>query len=31
MTNKERKENGLVYHYDDPDIMGEQLRFMEKL
>lgn len=31
MTNKERKENGLPYHYDDPEIMGEQLNDMEKL
>jgi galactoside O-acetyltransferase len=31
MTNKERKEKGLPYRYDDPDIMGEQLSYMEKL
>ena len=31
MTNKERKDNGLVYRYDDPDIMGKQLNYMEKL
>ncbi len=31
MTNKERKEKGLVYRYDDPGIMGEQLNYMEKL
>ena len=31
MTNKERKENGLPYRYDDPSIMGEQLTYQEKL
>ena len=31
MTNKKRKELGLPYHYDDPEIMGEQLNYMEKL
>lgn len=31
MTNKERREHGLPYHYDDPEIMGEQLHYMEKL
>lgn len=31
MTNKERKENGLPYRYDDPSIMGEQLAYQEKL
>lgn len=31
MNNKERKERGLVYRYDDPSIMGEQLSYMEKL
>ncbi len=31
MTNKERKEHGLVYRYDDPGIMGKQLNYMEKL
>lgn len=31
MTQKERKEKGRVYRYDDPAIMGEQLKFMEKL
>ncbi|MEY8355649.1 sugar O-acetyltransferase [Lachnospiraceae bacterium 54-53] len=31
MTNRERKENGLVYRYDDPEIMGKQLNYMEKL
>jgi galactoside O-acetyltransferase len=31
MTNKERKDKGLIYRYDDPEIMGEQLKYMEKL
>lgn len=31
MDNKERKANGLPYRYDDPEIMGEQLSYMEKL
>jgi galactoside O-acetyltransferase len=31
MTSKERKEKGLPYHYDDPEIMGEQLAYMEML
>jgi galactoside O-acetyltransferase len=31
MTNKERKENGLPYRYDDPSLMGEQLTYQEKL
>lgn len=31
MNNKERKAKGLVYRYDDPSIMGEQLSYMEKL
>jgi galactoside O-acetyltransferase len=31
MTNKERKAQGLPYHYDDPSIMGNQLEFQEKL
>lgn len=31
MTSKERKEKGLPYRYDDPKIMGEQLKFMETL
>lgn len=31
LTNKERKAAGLPYHYDDPEIMGEQLAYMEKL
>jgi galactoside O-acetyltransferase len=31
MNNKERKAKGLPYRYDDPEIMGEQLAYMEKL
>ena len=31
MNNKERKASGLPYRYDDPEIMGEQLSYMEKL
>ncbi|MDR2740618.1 MAG: hypothetical protein LBB98_00455 [Treponema sp.] len=31
MRHKQRKEKGLVYHYDDSEIMGEQLNYMEKL
>ncbi|MDR1640614.1 MAG: sugar O-acetyltransferase [Clostridiales bacterium] len=31
MNNKERRVNGLPYHYDDPEIMGKQLLYMEKL
>jgi galactoside O-acetyltransferase len=31
MTNKERKAKGLPYHYDDPEIMGAQLGYMENL
>jgi galactoside O-acetyltransferase len=31
MTNKERKAQGLYYRYDDPEVMGEQLPYMEKL
>jgi galactoside O-acetyltransferase len=31
MTNKERKEKGLVYRYDDPSLMGNQFLYQEKL
>ncbi|MHB9295825.1 putative galactoside O-acetyltransferase [Pillotina sp. SPG140] len=31
MTNKERKERGLYYRYDDPEVLGPQLQYMEKL
>jgi galactoside O-acetyltransferase len=31
MTNKERKARGLYYQYDDPEVMGPQLQYMEKL
>ncbi|MDR1408901.1 MAG: sugar O-acetyltransferase [Oscillospiraceae bacterium] len=31
MSNSERKAQGLPYCYDDPDIMGEQLRYQEML
>jgi galactoside O-acetyltransferase len=31
MNNKERKAKGLPYHYDDPNIMGNQLNCQEKL
>jgi galactoside O-acetyltransferase len=31
MTNRERKEKGLPYHYDDPSLMGNQLAYQEKL
>jgi galactoside O-acetyltransferase len=31
MTQKERKEKGLPYRYDDPAVMGPQLVYMEKL
>ncbi|BBO00415.1 sugar O-acetyltransferase [Sporolactobacillus terrae] len=31
MNNKERKEKGLPYHYDDPEIMGKQMEYLELL
>jgi galactoside O-acetyltransferase len=31
MNHKERKEKGLPYRYDDPEVMGPQLVYMEKL
>lgn len=31
MNNKERKANGLIYHYDDPEIIGTQMRYLEDL
>jgi len=31
MTNKERKQNGLPYHYDDPSLMGNQFECQDKL
>ncbi|MDR2047321.1 MAG: sugar O-acetyltransferase [Clostridiales bacterium] len=31
MTNKERKENGLPYRYDDPSLMGDQFAYQNKL
>ncbi|MDR1538116.1 MAG: sugar O-acetyltransferase [Clostridiales bacterium] len=31
MTNKERKENGLPYRYDDPSLLGDQHIYQEKL
>jgi galactoside O-acetyltransferase len=31
MNNKERKADGLPYHYDDPELMGNQLECQEKL
>lgn len=31
MNNKERKAKNLIYHYDDPSIMGNQLSHMELL
>lgn len=31
MNNKERKEQGLPYHYDDPEIMGKQMEYLETL
>ncbi|GFH43063.1 galactoside O-acetyltransferase [Lactococcus hodotermopsidis] len=31
MTNLKRKMNGLPYHYDDPEIMGEQMTYLETL
>lgn len=31
MTNKERKEHGLVYRYDDPSLLGNQFQCQEKL
>ncbi|WP_230397455.1 sugar O-acetyltransferase [Novisyntrophococcus fermenticellae] len=31
MTNKERKEKGLVYRYDDLSLLGNQFLFQEKL
>lgn len=31
MNNKERKESGLIYHYDDPELMGQQMTYLEKL
>jgi galactoside O-acetyltransferase len=31
MTNRERKEKGLPYHYDDPTLMGNQFVYQNKL
>lgn len=31
MNNKKRKEENLIYHYDDHLLMGNQLSYMEKL
>ncbi|WP_461254965.1 maltose acetyltransferase domain-containing protein [Treponema sp. R80B11-R83G3] len=31
MNNKERKANGLPYHYDDPSLMGNQFEYQDKL
>ncbi len=31
MTNRERKEKGLVYRYDDPSLMDNQFLYQEKL
>lgn len=31
MTNKERKESGLIYHYDDPSIQDKQFEYQELL
>lgn len=31
MNNKERKELGLPYHYDDTDLMGKQMKYLELL
>jgi galactoside O-acetyltransferase len=31
VTNKERKERGLPYHYDDPALMGNQFAYQNKL
>jgi galactoside O-acetyltransferase len=31
MNNKERKEKGLPYHYDDPSLMGNQFEYQNKL
>ena len=31
MTNKERKEKGMVYRYDDPSLLGDQFLYQEKL
>jgi galactoside O-acetyltransferase len=31
MNNKERKISGLPYRYDDPDLMGKQMEYLELL
>jgi len=31
MTNRERKEKGLPYRYDDPELLGRQFEYMEIL
>lgn len=31
MTNKERKENGMVYCYDDPALLGDQHIYQDKM
>lgn len=31
MTNKERKKQGLIYRYDDPEVQGEQFGYQELL
>lgn len=31
MNNKERKASGLIYHYDDPEIIGTQMKYLEDL
>ena len=31
MTNKERKEKGMVYRYDDPELMEKQHIYQNKM
>lgn len=31
MTNRERKGNGLIYRYDDPSLLGNQVQYQETL
>ncbi|MDR0886977.1 MAG: sugar O-acetyltransferase [Clostridiales Family XIII bacterium] len=31
MNNKARKERGLPYHYDDPELFGRQMNYLETL
>lgn len=31
MDNRQRREEGLIYHYDDPSIMDDQQHYQELL